>query len=53
MRNDTLNEMDRTYMKKSSEKHFWTRIADDNYKITNRNNEICSLVRSVKKLQKL
>jgi hypothetical protein len=33
-------------VKKSSEKHFWTRIAD-------RNNEIGSLVRAVKKVQKL
>jgi hypothetical protein len=46
MRNDAWNEMDRTYTKKSSEKHFWTRITD-------RNNEICSLVHSVKKVQKL
>jgi hypothetical protein len=45
MRNDAWNDMDRTYMKKSSEKHFWTKIADRNY-------EICSLVRSVKKVQK-
>jgi hypothetical protein len=46
MRNDVWNEMDRTYTKKSSEKHFWRKIAD-------RNNGICSLVRSVKKVQKL
>jgi hypothetical protein len=46
MRNDAWNEMNRTYTKKSSEKHFWT-------KITDRNNGICSLVRSVKKVQKL
>jgi DNA-binding transcriptional regulator GbsR (MarR family) len=46
MRNNAWNEMDRTYTKKSSEKHFCT-------KITDRNNEICSLVRSVKKVQKL
>jgi hypothetical protein len=46
MRNDVWNEMDRTYTKKSSEKHFWTKIAD-------RNNEVCSLVRSVKRVQKL
>jgi hypothetical protein len=45
MRNDVWNEMDRTYTKKSSEKHFWT-------KITDRNNEIFSLVCSVKKVQK-
>jgi hypothetical protein len=32
--------------RKSSEKHFWTKIAD-------RNNGICSLVRSDKKVQKL
>jgi hypothetical protein len=52
MRNDVWNELDRTYTKKSSEKHFWTKIADDNYQIADRNNEICSLVRSVKKVQK-
>jgi hypothetical protein len=46
MRNDVWNDMDRIYTKKFSEKHFWTKIAD-------RNNEICSLVRSVKKLQKM
>jgi hypothetical protein len=46
MRNDAWNEMDRTYTNKSSEKHFWTKIAD-------RNNEICSLVHSIKKVQKL
>jgi hypothetical protein len=46
MRNEAWNEMDRNYTKKSSEKHLWTKIAD-------RNNEICSLVRSVKKVQKL
>jgi hypothetical protein len=45
MRNDTWNKMDRTDTKKSSEKHFWT-------KFTDRNNEICFLVRSVKKVQK-
>jgi hypothetical protein len=28
MRNDAWNEMDWTYMKKSSEKYFWTRIVD-------------------------
>jgi hypothetical protein len=33
-------------MKKSSEKHFWIKIADRNY-------EICSLVCSDKKVQKL
>jgi hypothetical protein len=31
MRNDAWNEIDQTYMKKSSEKYFWTRIADRNY----------------------
>jgi hypothetical protein len=46
MRNDTWNEMDRTYMKKLSEKNFWTKIVD-------RNNGICSLIHSVKKVQKL
>jgi hypothetical protein len=46
MRNDAWNEMDRIYTKKSSEKYFWTKIADRNY-------GICSLVRSVKKVQKL
>jgi hypothetical protein len=40
MRNEVWNEMDRTYMKKSSKKHFWTIIAG-------RNNEIRSLVHSV------
>jgi hypothetical protein len=44
MRNEAWNEMDRTYTKKSSEKHFWT-------KITDRNNGILSLVRFVKKVQ--
>jgi hypothetical protein len=53
MRNDAWNEMDRNYTKKSSEKHFWTKIADRNCKIADRNNEICSLVRYVKKVQKL
>jgi hypothetical protein len=38
--------MDRTYTKKSSEKHFLT-------KFTDRNNEIFSLVCSDKKVQKL
>jgi hypothetical protein len=46
MRNDALNEMDRIYTKKSSEKYFWTKFADRNY-------GICSLVRSDKKVQKL
>jgi hypothetical protein len=46
MRNDAWNIIDRTYTKKSSEKHLWTKFAD-------RNNEICSLVRSDKKVQKL
>jgi hypothetical protein len=45
--------MDRTYTKKSSEKHFWTKFANRNYQIADRNNEICSLVRSDKKVQKL
>jgi hypothetical protein len=45
MINDAWNEMDRSYTKKSSEKHIWTKIADRNY-------EICSLVRSNKKVQK-
>jgi hypothetical protein len=31
VRNEAWSEMDRTYTKKSSEKHFWTRIADCNY----------------------
>jgi hypothetical protein len=46
MRNYAWNKMDRIYTKKSSEKHFWTKFADRNY-------EICSLVRSDKKVQKL
>jgi hypothetical protein len=46
MRNEAWNEIDRIYMKKSSEKHFWTKIMD-------RDNGVCSLVRSVKKVQKL
>jgi hypothetical protein len=33
MRNDAWNIMDRTYTKKSSEKHFWTKFADRNYGI--------------------
>jgi hypothetical protein len=45
MRNETWSEMDRTYMNKSSEKHFLTRITN--------NNGIRSLVRIVKKMQKL
>jgi hypothetical protein len=53
MRNYAWNKMDRTYTKKSSEKHFWTRITDRNYQIADRNNEICSLVCFVKKVQKL
>jgi hypothetical protein len=47
-------------MKKSREKHFWTKIMDRNYQITNRNYQItdqnygiCSLVCSNKKVQKL
>jgi hypothetical protein len=43
VRNEPWNEMDRTYMKKSSEKYFRTRIAG-------RNNGIHSLVRAVKKV---
>jgi hypothetical protein len=31
VRKKAWSEMDRTYMKKSSEKHLWTRIADRNY----------------------
>jgi hypothetical protein len=46
MRNNAWNIMDRTYTKKSSEKHLCTKFAD-------RNNGICSLVRSDKKVQKL
>jgi hypothetical protein len=46
MRNDAWNEMDRIYMKKSSEKHFWTKFTDRNYRIF-------SLVRSDKEVQKL
>jgi hypothetical protein len=53
MRNDALNEMDRIYTKKSSEKHFWTNFADRNYQIADRNYGICALVRSDKKVQKL
>jgi hypothetical protein len=45
--------MDQTYTKKSSEKHFWTKFADRNYQIADRNYGICSLVRSDKKVQKL
>jgi hypothetical protein len=52
MRNDAWNEMDRTYTKKSSEKHFWTKFADRNHQIADHNYEICSLVRSDKKVQK-
>jgi hypothetical protein len=46
------NEMNRTYTKKSSEKHFWTKFADRNHQIADRNYEIFSLVRSNKKVQK-
>jgi hypothetical protein len=46
MKNEAWNDMDRTYTKKSSENHFWTKFADRNY-------GICSLVRSDKKVQKL
>jgi hypothetical protein len=53
MRNDVWNEMDWTYMKKSSEKYFWTKIADHNNQIADRNNGVCSPVRSDKKVQKL
>jgi hypothetical protein len=53
MRNDAWNEMDRTYTKKSSEKHFWTKYADQNHQIADRNYGICSLVRYGKKVQKL
>jgi hypothetical protein len=53
MKNDAWNEMNRTYTKKSSEKHFWIKITDRNYQIADRNNEICSLVLSDKKVQKL
>jgi hypothetical protein len=42
MRNEVWNEMDRSYTKKWSEKHFWTKIADRNY-------GIYSLVHSDKK----
>jgi hypothetical protein len=52
IRNDAWNEMDRTYMKKSSEKHFLTKFADRNHQIVDHNYEICSLVRSDKKVQK-
>jgi hypothetical protein len=31
MRNDVWNEIDQTYMKKSSEKHFWIKNTDRNY----------------------
>jgi hypothetical protein len=31
MKNEAWSKTDRTYTKKSSEKHFWTRIADRNY----------------------
>jgi hypothetical protein len=53
MRNYAWNEMNRTYTKKSSKKHFWTKFADRNYQITDRNYGIFSLVRSDKKVQKL
>jgi hypothetical protein len=53
MTNYAWNEMDRTYTKKSSEKHFWTKFADRNHQIVDRNYGICSLVRSDKKVQKL
>jgi hypothetical protein len=46
MRTNAWNEMDRTYLKKSSEKHLWKKIVDRNYRI-------CSLIRSDKKVQKL
>jgi hypothetical protein len=53
MRNDAWNEMGQTYMKKSSEKHFWTKFVDRNYQIADRNYVIFSLVRSDKKVKKL
>jgi hypothetical protein len=46
VRNEALSEMNQTYTKKSSEKYFWTRIAD-------RSNGIRSLIHVVKKMQKL
>jgi hypothetical protein len=46
MKNNAWNKMGQTYMKKSSEKYFWTKFMDRNY-------GICSLVRSDKKVQKL
>jgi hypothetical protein len=53
MRNNVWNEMGRTYTKKSTEKHFHTKIADRNYQITDRNYQIMdrklSLVHSGKK----
>jgi hypothetical protein len=52
MRNEAWNENDRTYTKKSSEKHFWTKFADRDYQIVDRNYGIFSLVRSDKKVQK-
>jgi hypothetical protein len=53
MRNEAWNEVDRTYTKKSSEKHFWTKFTDHNHQIADHNCGICSLVRSDKKVQKL
>jgi hypothetical protein len=56
MRNNVWNEMGRTYTKKSSEKHFHTKIADHNYQIADHNYQIAdrklSLVRSGKKCWK-
>jgi hypothetical protein len=53
MRNVAWNEMNRTYTKKSSEKHFWIKIVDRNHQIADCNNGVCYLVRSDKKVQKL
>jgi hypothetical protein len=46
MRNNAWNENGRTYTKKSSEKHFHTKIADRNYQIADHK---LSLVRYGKK----
>jgi hypothetical protein len=53
MRNDAWNEMNRTYIKKSSEKHLWTKIVDRNHQIADCNYGICSLIRFDKKVHKL
>jgi hypothetical protein len=50
MRNDAWKEMDRTYTKKSSEKHLWTKNTNHNYQIMDRNYEIYSFVRFDKKV---